>query len=223
MTTPHADEPQADQQDGDLGERLAGWLEGLGLAEHLAAAKLPTFVRDCGGRARWADPGTGEPLTEEQLTQLDGLLHSEGSERQHAMPLELLQIARQARLREELLASPWFDYERLGAVRGTTTEATRFAVHKAASNNLLLVVPVEERSIVPGFQLTAEGVLRPELAEVLESLLSARMDPWRAWGWLTQPAALLGGLVPEQAAADPEHAQLVRHAAARLAERVAAS
>ena len=46
------------------------------------------------------------------------------------------------------------------------------------------------------------------------------MDPWRAWAWLTEPAALLGGLVPEQAAADPDDADLARHAAVRLAEKV---
>ena len=58
---------------------------------------------------------------------------------------------------------------------------------------------------------------------MLEPLLAARMDPWRAWAWLTQPAGLLGGLVPETAAADPATADLVAHAAVRLAERVAAT
>ena len=37
-------------------------------------------------------------------------------------------------------------------------------------------------------------------------------------GWLTQPAALLGGQVPHEAAQDPEEAAIVRHAAVRLAE-----
>ena len=73
---------------------------------------------------------------------------------------------------------------------------------------------------MPAFQLTADGEPRPDLAPVLEPLLAARMDPWRAWAWLTQPAALLGGQVPERAAADPETADLAAVAAARLAERV---
>ena len=99
--------------------------------------------------------------------------------------------------------------------------ATRFAVHKAANERRLLVVPSGEQSIVPAFQLTDDGEPRPELAAVLRPLLTAGMDPWRAWAWLTQPAALLGGQVPEQAAADPAEADLVAVAAARLAERVA--
>ena len=75
--------------------------------------------------------------------------------------------------------------------------------------------------MVPAFQLTAEGEPRPDLAPVLEPLLTAGMDPWRAWIWLTQPAGLLGGLVPERAVTDPADAGLVAHAARRLADRVA--
>ncbi len=56
-----------------------------------------------------------------------------------------------------------------------------------------------------------------EIAPLLEPLLAAGTDPWRVWGWLTQPAALLGGQVPAEAAADPETAQVAAHAARRLA------
>ncbi len=203
------------------GERLATWLEQLGLSSHLATAGLPTFTRDEAGRAHWTDPGTGEPLTEHQLLQLDALLHSDGTEPQHAVPVQLLQLARQAWLRDQLLASPWHTYETLAELRGSTTEATRFAVHKAGGEHRLLVVAEGERTLVPAFQLTAEGEPRPDLAPVLAPLLAAGMDPWRAWAWLTQPAALLGGLVPERAAADPADADLARHAAVRLAEKLA--
>jgi hypothetical protein len=211
----------ADDTHDDLGERLATWLEGLDLGAHLGAAGLPTFVRDDRGRAVWTDPGTGRPLSADQLGQLDLLLHSEGSEPEHAVPVPLLVIARQARLRADLLASPWFSYETLARRRGTSLEATRFAVHKAGNEHRLLVVAADERTLVPAFQLDADGELRPELLPVLEPLLAAGMEPWRAWAWLTQPAALLGGQVPERAAADPEEARVVAHAAARLAERVA--
>lgn len=205
----------------ELGERLASWLEQLGLGEHLAAAGLPTFERGADGHVRWTDPGTGRPLTADQLGQLDELLHREGSEPQHAVPVPLLLIARQARVREELLAGPWFTYETLAEVRGTSVNATRFAVHKAQAEHRLLLVPTESGTLVPAFQLTAEGEPRPDLQPVLRPLLAAGMDPWRAWAWLTQPAALLGGRVPEVVAADPDEADLVRHAAVRLAERVA--
>ena len=211
-----------DRQAAELGERLAAWVEELELVPHLAEAGLPTMARDDDARAVWTDPLTGRPLTLEQLQDVDRLLRSEGSEPEHAVPVSLVLLKRHARLRVELLASPWFTYETLAEVRGASVEATRFAVHKAASTHRLLVVPADELRLVPAFQLTAEGELRPDIAPLLEPLLAARMDPWRAWAWLTQPAALLSGLVPERAAADPGTAGLAVHAAVRLAERVAA-
>ena len=213
---------QDDARVDELGERLASWLEGLDLGAHLAAAGLPTFERDAQGRAVWTEPGTEGPLTLDRLEELDRLLHSEGSDPRYAVPVPLVLIARQARLRGELLATPWFTYETLAELRGASLEATRFAVHKAGQTHRLLVVAADERTLVPAFQLTAEGEPRPDLAAVLEPLLAAGMDPWRAWAWLTQPAGLLGGLVPERAAADPATADLVAHAAVRLAERAAA-
>ena len=214
---------QSDPSDGERGERLAAWLEELGLAEQLGAAGLPTFARGADGRAAWSDPGTGAPLTAEQLADLEGLLRSEGSDPRHAVPVELVRLARRARVRAELLTEPWFTYETLGALRGTSVDATRFAVHKAYAEHRMLLVAADERTLVPGFQLDAGGAVRDELVPVLRPLLDARMDPWDAWSWLTRPAALLGGLVPERAAADPEEGDLVRHAAVRLAERVAST
>lgn len=211
---------QDDARVSELGDRLASWLEGLHLVPALAEAGLPTFERDAQGRAVWSDPGTGGPISLDRLEELDRLLHSEGSDPEYAVPVPLVVIARQARLRGELLASPWYTYETLAELRGATIEATRFSVHRAAQDHRLLVVAADERTLVPAFQLTAEGEPRPELAAVLEPLLAARMDPWRAWAWLTQPAGLLGGQVPERAAADPATADLVAHAAVRLAERV---
>jgi hypothetical protein len=205
----------------DVGERIAAWLETLDLAAHLAEAGLPTFERDEQGRAVWTDPATGDAMTGDQLEALDLLLHSEGDDPAYAVPVSLVQVARQARLRSELLAGHWFGYETLAELRGTSIDAARFVIHKTASLHGLLVVNHEGRVVVPAFQLTPEGEPRPDLAPVLRPLLSAGMDPWKAWIWLTQPAALLGGLVPEKAAADPETAELAARAAARLAERVA--
>ena len=207
----------------DLGERLATQVEELGLAAYLGDAGLPTLARDSDGRAVWTDPGTGRPLTADQLEDLDQLLHSDGSDPEHAVPVALVLVARQARVRADLIATYWFTYATLAELRGASEDATRYAVHKAASTNRLLIVPVDGVTVVPAFQLTTAGELRPELAPVIEPLIAAGMDPWRAWAWLTQPAALLGGLVPEQAAADPETADLVLSAAVRLAERVTRS
>jgi len=210
-----------DEPATSLGERIAAWLESLDLAPHLAEAGLPTFERDEQGRAVWTDPATGDPMTSEQLEALDLLLHAEGDDPAYAVPVSLVQVARQARLRSELLAGPWFDYETLAELRGTSVDAARFVIHKTASLHGLLVVNHEGRVLVPAFQITPQGEPRPDLAPVLQPLLAAGMDPWKAWIWLTQPAALLGGLVPERAADDPETADLAAHAAVRLAERVA--
>ncbi|MBJ7529560.1 MAG: hypothetical protein JHD04_08580 [Nocardioides sp.] len=211
-----------DESPAETSERLAAWLERLGLADQLGAAGLPTLHRDGDGHARWTDPRTGEPLGADQLADLDRLLHAEGDEPEHAVPVPLVQLAQQARVRAELVASPWHDYASLAALRGATLEATRFDVHKAAGDHRLLVVS-REQAMVPAFQLDAAGRVRDELAAVLTTLLEAGTDPWRAWAWLTRPAALLGGLVPEQAAADPETTDLVRHVAVRLAERATAT
>lgn len=208
---PHANE---------IGERIASWLEGLGLAPHLAAVGLPTYERDTQGRALWTDPATGEAMTTDQLEALDRLLHAGGDDAAHAVPVSLVQVARQARLREELIAGAWFTYATLAELRGTSLDAARFVIHKSASLHRMLVVDHDGRVLVPAFQFTSEGEPRPDLTPILQPLLAAGMDPWKAWIWLTQPAALLGGLVPEQAAGDPETAELVAHAAVRLAERV---
>ncbi|MDF1605074.1 hypothetical protein [Nocardioides sp. YIM 152315] len=194
------------------GERLATWLEDLGLADALAEAGLPTFTRDSSGRAVWSEP--------DRVPELDRALRGQGSEPEHAVPVALVLLARQARLRTELLESPWFTYETLAEVRGASVDATRYAVHKAAQTHRLLVVPVDERVVVPAFQLGSDGEVRPEVAPLLEPLLAAGMDPWRAWAWLTQPAALTLGQAPEKAVTDPEMADLVRHAALRLAEHL---
>ena len=193
-------------------DRLATWLEELGLADQLAEAGLPTFTRDEAGRAVWSDP--------DRVEELDAALRSQGDEPEHAVPVGLVLLRRQARLRAELLASETHSYETLAAVRGTTVDATRYAVHKAAQQHQLLLVPVDDRVVVPAFQLTPAGELRPELAPVLGPLLAAGMDPWRAWGWLTQPAALTLGHAPERAVTDPDLTGLVVRAAHALAERL---
>ena len=197
------------------GERLATWLERLGLADHLAEAGLPTFTRDTEGRAVWTEP--------DRVEELDRLLRSEGSEPEHGVPVGLVLIARQATLRAALLETPWFTYETLAELRGASVDATRYAVHKAEQTHRLVVVTVDGRAVVPAFQLTDEGEIRPDIAPLLEPLLAARMDPWRAWAWLTQPAALTLGRAPAEAVTDPEMTDLVLHAAVRLAERVGRS
>lgn len=203
-----------------LSQELAARLDDLGLGAHLAEAGLPTYERDDEGLAVWRDPRTGDALTDDQLVQLDAMLRSQGDDPEHAVPLPLLQVARQARVRIELLGTPNFTYETLAQVRGASVDATRFAVHRDARDRRLLVVSEGDRTLVPAFQLTADGELRDDLERAIAPLLAAGMDPWKAWAWLTRPAALLGGAVPEEAVRDPEEAELVVRVAVHLAARV---
>jgi hypothetical protein len=200
-------------------ERLATWLASLGLVEHLEESGMLRLERDDAGSARWVDIGTGEELDEDRLLQVERLLRSHGEEPQHAVPVPLVQAAHLARVRRELLDSEWFTYDTLAELRGASVDATRFAVTRAVSEHRLLGVPTELALLVPAFQLDASGEPRPELADLLSPLLAAGVDPWRVWGWMTRPAALLGGLVPVDAATDPGSAADAVAAAEALARR----
>ena len=202
----------------DTGERLAAWLEGLGLSEQLAAAGLPTYDRT-GDAVHWVDPATGEPLGADRLAELDRQLRAHGDDPAHAVPVALVRLRRESRLRQELLDGGWLDYAGVAARRGVSENAARFALHKAAERRTVLLVQHEGRTLVPAFQLDDAGEVRDELLAVLEPLLAAGVEPWRTWIWLTTPAGLLGGAVPHEAARDPEELPIVQRAAVALAER----
>ena len=204
----------------DLAHDLAAWLERLGLAEQLAAAGLPTYDRGPDG-VTWRDQ-SGEPLPDDRLVELDALLRSVGEDPAHAVPVELVRLRREAGARAALLDGGWLDYAGVARLRGVSENAARFALHKAAERRAVLLVQDDGATLVPAFQLGADGQVREELLTVLEPLLAAGGDPWRAWIWLTSPAALLGGAVPHEAARDPEERPLVERAAVALAERARA-
>ncbi|PKH37639.1 hypothetical protein SAMN05192575_101649 [Nocardioides alpinus] len=217
----HLDLP--DPPGDDLAGRLASWLEGLGLADQLAAAGLPSYERGADGVVQWRDPATDEPLTTERLVELDGLLRAQGDDPAHAVPVALVRLRRESRVRAMLLDGGWLDYAGVGRLRGVSENAARFAVHKAAERRAVLLVPHEGATLLPSFQLDDDGQVRDELLGVIEPLLAGGVDPWRAWVWLTTPAGLLGGGVPHEAARDPEELPLVQRAAVALAERARAS
>ena len=206
-----------------LGERLASWLEGLGLADQLDAAGLPTYARDDAGAVQWRDPQTTDPLTADRLAELDQMLRSVGDDPAHAVPVALVRLRRESRLRESLLDGGWCSYAEVGELRGVSENSARFAVHKATERRAILLVQHEGGTLVPSFQLDADGQVRTELLVVLEPLLASGVDPWRAWIWLTTPAALLSGAIPHEAARDPEELPLVQHAAVVMGERARAS
>jgi hypothetical protein len=202
----------------ETGEQLADWLEGLGLADQLAAAGLPTYDR-ADGVVRWREPGTVEPLSAERLADLDRQLRAQGDDPAHAVPVALVRLRREARERAALLVDGWLDYAGVAALRGTSVDAARFALHKAATRRTVLLVQRDGATLVPSFQLDDAGEVRAELLAVLDTLLDAGIDPWRVWIWLTTPAGLLGGEVPHEAARDPEELPVVQRAAVALAER----
>jgi hypothetical protein len=205
----------------DLGDRLARWLEDLGLSDQLADAGLPTYDR-ANGVVRWREPGTVEPLSDERLADLDRQLRAQGDDPAHGVPVALVRLRREAAVRAALLEDGWLDYAGVAALRGTSENAARFALHKAASRRAVLLVQQDGATLVPSFQLDDAGEVRTELLAVLETLLAADVDPWRAWIWLTTPAGLLGGAVPHEAARDPEELPVVERAAVALAERARA-
>ena len=202
----------------DLGTELAAWLERLGLSGQLAAAGLPTYERD-GDVVRWRDPATGDELDPERLAELDRALRSVGEDPAHGVPVELVRLRRDAEVRQSLLDGGWLDYAGVARRRGVSENAARFALHKAAERRGVLLVQHEGGTLVPAFQLDDAGEVREELLAVIEPLLAAGVDPWRAWIWLTTPAALLSGAVPHEAARDPEEQPVVQRAAVALAER----
>lgn len=206
----------------DLGERLARWLEELGLSDQLADAGLPTYDR-ADGVVRWREPGTVEPLSDERLADLDRQLRAQGDDPAHGVPVALVRLRREATVRAALLEDGWLDYAGVAALRGTSENAARFALHKAATRRMALLVQLDGATLVPSFQLDDAGEVRTELLSVLETLLAAGVDAWRAWIWLTTPAGLLGGAVPHEAARDPEELPVVERAAVALAERARAT
>ena len=214
--------PAESAESADLPERLASWLEGLGLTDQLAAARLPTYERDTAGAAHWRD-ATGEALSPDRLAELDTLLRAQGDDPTHAVPVALVRLRRESRVRAALLDGGWLDYAGVARLRGVSENAARFALHKAAERRTVLLVQHETATLVPSFQLDDDGLVREELLAILEPLLAAGIDPWRAWVWLTTPAGLLGGAVPHEVARDPEEQPLVQRAAIALAERVRAT
>lgn len=203
-------EPQVAPQVEELPDgRLVA--EGFGLTAEQARIALEFF------RSEWGEL-VGETSQEMRRHLMARLLQS-GSD--IVEPASLAQARRQASLKASLLESSVYTYETLSEVRGDpSVNATQTAVSRARQRGRVFTVTYEGRTLLPAFQFEADGSPRADLAPLLEPLLAAQLGAWQLWTWLTRPAALLGGLVPEQAAADPETADRAARAAQRLAARV---
>lgn len=132
-------------------------------------------------------------------------------------PASLAQAQRLATHRDALLATPVFSYETLQKLRGDTAESsTRTWVARRREVHQLFTVTHKGRTLIPAFQLDERGATRTELQPILSTLITAGIEGWSLWTWLTSPTGLLSGQVPEQVA----HSAPAR--ALRAAQRFAA-
>ena len=114
-------------------------------------------------------------------------------------PASLAQAQRLAAYRDALLATPVYTHESMQQVRGDARESsTRTWLSRRKDARELFTVKHDGRTIIPAFQLDANGEPRAELQPVLQPLIDAGMQSWALWTWLTSPTPLLSGEVPEQ-------------------------
>jgi len=116
-------------------------------------------------------------------------------------PASLRQAHRLATRRNALLTTPAFTFETLAELRGEKPGATRTWFSRRRTEHRVFSVPHRGRTVIPAFQLTEDGDLRDDLADVLRPLLAAELDGWAVWSWMTQPTSFLSGGVPEVVAA----------------------
>lgn len=133
-------------------------------------------------------------------------------------PAPVEQARRLANLRQDLLATPVYSYEALAEVHGDArTSTARTWVSRMRRQRRLFTVRDGVRTLIPALQLTDDGMPRPQLVGLLDVLMSAGVDGWPLWVWLTSPTPLLSGQIPHQVAAE-DPARALR-AASRFAAR----
>ena len=123
-------------------------------------------------------------------------------------PASVAQAQRLAAHRDGLLATEVFTHDTLQQLRGDRqASSTRTWVARKRAARQLFTVTHDRQTIVPAFQFTADGSLRPELRPLLEALAAGGVDGWQLWTWLTSPSSLLSGGVPHEVArTQPERA-----------------
>src|SRR3954453_16525750 len=81
----------------------------------------------------------------------------------------------------------------------------------------VITAPHDGRAIVPAFQFTAVGALRPKLRPLLDALVAGGVDGWQLWTSPSSPSSLLSGGVPDEVGGRQ------RERALRAAQRFAAA
>ncbi|WP_431241016.1 hypothetical protein ACQ86B_28325 (plasmid) [Mycolicibacterium aichiense] len=136
-------------------------------------------------------------------------------------PASLAQAQRLAMHRDALLATPVLTHASLRELRGDSRESsTRTSLSRRKDAHEVFTITHHGRTLVPAFQLDDHGEPRAELRPILEALVGGGVQGWSLWTWLTTPASLLSGAVPERLARTaPER---VLRAARRFATATAA-
>jgi hypothetical protein len=136
-------------------------------------------------------------------------------------PATLAQAQRLATRRDALLATPVLTHETLRKLRGDTRESsTRTWLARRRAARAVFTVAHNGKTLIPAFQLDADGEPRAELQPILSVLAEAGIQGWSVWAWLTGRTSLLSGAIPEQVAGTAPARAL--RAAQRFAARPAA-
>lgn len=118
------------------------------------------------------------------------------------------QVQRSAALREDLLERGYETFASLAEKRQSQESSARTWVAREREKNLIFTVRLGSNVLIPSVQLTPDGKQRPEVAEMVRMLLTARLDGWSLWAWLCNPTGLLSGEIPEAVAkSNPVRAQ----------------
>jgi hypothetical protein len=146
------------------------------------------------------------------------LLRAMAGARMAAVPVaSLAQAQRLAALKATLLDQGAYNSDQLTVVRHASgASSVRTWLARAREAHKLFAVKEGGRTLVPAFQLTEAGEIRPEISALLGPLLTAGIDGWQLWAWLTSPTSLLSGQAPvDVAVATPDRAlrAATRHAA----------
>lgn len=111
--------------------------------------------------------------------------------------------------RDALLATPTLTLADLARVRGQQESSARAWFYRQKARGALFSVTYSGTTLIPAFQLSRDGNVRPELQGLITPLQAAEFDSWTIWHWLTSPTGWLSGETPEQVSVDdPERARV---------------
>lgn len=172
--------------------------EVTGLTATQVDAALQWWVA-CGGLTQGSSPAQRRALLRDaERTRIDPARPADAT---------IAQAGRIAAHRAATLAGGHLDFTALARLRGIQQSSARTWVARQRARGRIFTVSRGGTTLIPSFQLDADGEPRAELAPLLAELTSAGAGQWEIWTWLTSPTGLLSDEVPERVAVtDPERA-----------------